>query len=455
MIVGWLPRAGLQVVTPNLGPGTVVRVTDSGVLVRLENFGLDVSLAVDELRPAVEEQRARLHETAGNQTRTRRGAQTVAPGRSAVEALRFGLVPEQSLEELTLGFSAMSHWVVDQLPHSHGDQPRLAAISGPFGTGKSHAMAVVRYVAKRERYITARVEVDGDAVSLSKPEQLLYQLWRTTRAYDFESSSPWLDIFLRAIEGGHPPPRTTSREPDRVGQNYALIRHLHHHEPARLREHHAELNHVLSSSNELTVSEVARLLGGKKYTQEGALALERLVSHKVAERARTFVEVLLGYAAVARLAGYRGLIVTVDEFEVERSRLRRAALDLLHQVLCALVVYPQEQMPSRHSPLGVIFATVGEDSHDGDTLIDFMLQKTGGQQWELLPWCRQQLLELAARIHVLYCGAYGLDMAFESSIADRVEQNLQEYGGDDSGKIRAFIKRYVGLLDARYGPPGA
>ena len=42
-----------------------------------------------------------------------------------------------------------------------------------------------------------------------------------------------------------------------------------------------------------------------------------LISSKVAERARAFVEALAGTAMVASKAGFHGLIVTIDEVEVE------------------------------------------------------------------------------------------------------------------------------------------
>jgi hypothetical protein len=61
---------------------------------------------------------------------------------------------------------------------------------------------------------------------------------------------------------------------------------------------------------------------------------------------------------------------------------------------------------------------------------------------------------LAARIHRLYA-AYALDREFDPALVKRIEARFADEGLDESGLIRAFIKRYVGARDAPYGPPAA
>jgi len=42
-----------------------------------------------------------------------------------------------------------------------------------------------------------------------------------------------------------------------------------------------------------------------------------MVSRTVQARGMDLVESLAGHAALARLAGFKGLVVTIDEFEIE------------------------------------------------------------------------------------------------------------------------------------------
>ena len=84
-----------------------------------------------------------------------------------------------------------------------------------------------------------------------------------------------------------------------------------------------------------------------------------------------------------------------------------------------------------------------------------MLDATGGENYHLEPWPAGQRRELAARLHRLYAAAYALDREFAPALVERIEARFADEGLDESGLIRAFIKRYVGALDALYGPPAA
>ena len=452
----WAPRAGQRVVTAHFGPGVVTRATKGGALVRLEGLGgYEIEVAAGELSPA--------DGAAGERPAAAVGvaAPAAAPvagdlaARRAIEALRFGLVPHQYLEDLTLGFAELRDWTLRNFPAAHDDRPRVAAITGPFGTGKSHTMAVIRHLAGCEGYVTARVEVDGQQISLAKPETFLYQLWSTAAAPDLSSSTLLLDLYARAVAAGQPPPEVVpdgAGGGDRVRQNYTVVQHLHRR--GDLDNHGHALDAILSSSTEFNAAEVTRLIGGRIKTAEGSVAVKRMLGNSVRERPYDLVGSLAGHALVARLAGYRGLIVTIDEFEVEQVP-SRAGYERVKGALGVLTAYLQGRTEHRPAPLGLFFATVGEDEHGGDEVIRRMLDATGGDEHRLEPRPPAQRLELARRIHRLYCAAYAVDRDFDPAIVERIEQGFVEAGLDDSRLIRAFIKRYVGTLDARFGPPAS
>ena len=169
---------GDRVLTPDFGEGTVVRTTVDEIVVQMDDYG---SLELAYLPADLVLVKAR-DQTTGITAQEQTAAPIVdADGpltpdiqqrRAAVEALRFGLVPPSCIENVTAGFSYLERWILDRLPHLKGGAPTFSEVCGPFGTGKSHTMAVVRFVAEREGYATAQVEVDGRRISFSDPESL-------------------------------------------------------------------------------------------------------------------------------------------------------------------------------------------------------------------------------------------------------------------------------------------
>ena len=474
MAPSWTPRAGTRVTTAYFGPGVVTKPTKQGALVRLDGHGgYEIEVAAGELAPIDEgrgargegrqaEATGRDEPEASSPLAPRPSPLTPRPvpgelaARRAIEALRFGLVPQQHIEDLTLGFAELEAWALGRFPAARGDRPLVSAITGPFGTGKSHTMAVIRHLAQREGYVTARVEVDGQTISLAKPETFLYHLWGTTAARDWQSSTPLLDLYARAVDAGHPPPAIIPALPpgkiDRVRENYAIAQDLRRR--GQLDTHGDALDALLSSSAEFTAAEVSRLIGGWLKTPEGHIHVRRMLGNAVADRPYDLVGALAGHAVIAGLAGYRGLVVTIDEFEVEQVP-SRANYERVRQLLTVLTAYLRGETEHRAAPLGLFFATVGEDEHGGDAVIGAMLDATGGENYHLEPWPAGQWRELAARLHRLYAAAYALDREFDPALVERIEARFAEEGLDESGLIRAFIKRYVGALDALYGPPAA
>jgi hypothetical protein len=377
--------------------------------------------------------------------------------RKAVEALRFGIVPVAGIERLTLGFSALDKWVMSQLPHNGDGRPQVAEICGPFGTGKSHTMSAVRYLAEREGYLTARVEVDGTAVTLSDPGGLLYHLWATLNGQALESATPLMDVHLLARTKTASPSPVSLKAFERILSNYRTIdavRQLN-----LLDEFTHQLDAIASSNNETTPSALNAEIRAAASTKLAYGALQnlhihamRMVGMAVDERPRDFMESLLGYAHLATLAGFRGLVVTIDEFEVEyfltSSKLERVAalLTVMREAFRCTAKWSQV-------PLGVFIATVGQEGHVGDLIVGRLLEQTGGGRRNLRRWPNSELRTLAKMIHGIYCDAYGGHDPFDDCVVDHVEASLERGDAHGDGLIRAFVKRYVAALDVRNGPP--
>jgi len=446
-------QPGERVVVEEFGPGSVVAPTRIGALVILDEMaGLQLEFPLAQLcRVSGELPEAECAPGRVEQLGAASSALPVRGGRERqdLEALRFGLVPASCLAPLTLGFEDLQQWVISGLPVNHAGKPLVSCICGPFGTGKSHTMAVVRHVARSQGYLTASVDVDGTSISLSNPEPLLYQLWSSLSGPDFQTPTPVLDLYVKAIDAGHSAPRIGRYGDDRVRQNYQVVQSVRRQ--GFLDQHGDALDGILSSSPEFTASQVSAMLRKEAKLTTAESAVKRMVGARASDRPRDFVEALVGHTLVGTLAGFRGLVITIDEFEVEQSFLTPKTYARVEKLLETLAGYMAGKMKLQAAPLAVFLATVGEQQEQ--SILRHLVEHTQGNFYPLQPWHRDSLQDLGARINRVYQEAYALSDEIEEEVLATTLADLStEHLEDESGLIRAFIKRHLGVLDSHYGP---
>ncbi len=441
----WKPRVGMRVNHRILGWGEIIGLTSSEVRIRLDKYKRRVvQVKTNEVEPEDTEI------VSSDNIPMKKATDSTFPYRKAIDALRFGLVPEDFIEQLTIGFEDIEEWVLRRLPKANGDSPQVSEICGPFGSGKSHTMSVIRHIARKEGYATARVEVDGQNISLSNPEKLLCSLWSSLGATDFESPTPLLDIYIKAIERHNFPPRIAPRGIDRIHDNYSTIKLVK--ERGYLDKHGDALDAIISSSDEFTAQEVMGMLRKEPNIYGREVSVRRMIGQRVDDRPYDFVESLVGNAHIADLAGFNGLVVTIDEFEVER--VYSANFNRVIALLNVLSAYFQGNLMHKDYPVSIFFATVGQEGNRGDSFVDFLIESTDGDWYEIQEMSSLDRFELAKRMHELYAKAYQIEMLFNPDVTEEVERQTCDYGEGDSGIIRAFIKRYIATLDRVYGPSG-
>ena len=371
--------------------------------------------------------------------------------RQAVEALRFGLVPTARLERLTVGYNALESWIIELLPDTREGRPVAAEISGPFGTGKSHACAVVRHVARELNYIVANVEVDGRRVTLANPSILLNALTSTLHAQDLVSSTPIVELYLRALDTSKSPLRTTRAWHDRAHENFEFVR------LAKSRDAFPAIAHVvekiLSCSPNYTVAQARDEIAMDRVMYPAAVTLRPPVGRAVADRPAGFVQALVAIALAAQMAGYGGFVITIDEFEIERNlqpKERDRVRSLINE-LSGFITGRTDHMPA---PIAVFFASVGQDGHAGDAVISQLIRAGDGRRHELAPLSPAHRAELGTEVFKLYADVYGLAGELDERQITEVERSLADSGiVADSGVTRAFIKEFVASLDRAFGPP--
>ena len=241
--------------------------------------------------------------------------------RQALEALRLGVVPTAGLDSLTVARDAEIDAIRALLQQDRG----LLMLSGGYGTGKTHLIEVAENLALRANCLVARASFDPVEVPPSHPLRLYRALARGLRYPD--SNRQGLQPLLEAL----------------------AERPAHHRPGGRLA--HRYLTPAAWSQKfgdeELAQDMVAYVQGQLPQAQkrlDSQLRYHRWHGYKLLALPdyRSFGQImayLLGGIAVwAREAGYRGLLVLVDEAEyLERLRkvAREWATNVLRYLACA------------------------------------------------------------------------------------------------------------------------
>jgi hypothetical protein len=439
-------RRGMRVLTRKFGVGTIKTLDQVAAQVSLQDFGgLCVRLPVDELEPADPPP------AVPDPVPIRPVAD---PTRAALlrsaEALRFGIVPAEAISRVTVGFQEIESWVTGRLP-SNG-RPTVSEISGSFGTGKSHIMAAIRHIAASAGYVTASVEVDGSGVTLSDPGMLLFHLLGTIDSEKGLTATPMIELNQRACERGYQGTREALAGFARILANYDTVACLK--QAGDLDAFETTLDLLMAGSNDRPATDIRReiLLEASPGVNRFRIDPKRLVGVPVDERPIDFADCLLGYARLATRAGFKGLVVTLDEFEVE---YRAFGFKYVPPRVLTLVDVLSRRLASLEAtgPLALFIAAVGQGGEEGDAVVQQLLDAANGDRRRLRKWTSTSLRQLAKRVHKLYAEAYGLADAYDEKLTEQVERTIQDADVDDVGHVRAFVKSYVAELDRRFGPP--
>lgn len=375
-----------------------------------------------------------------------------------IDALRFGLVPTDYTSELTLGFESIKKWTESTLPHENRGSPSVHQIIGPFGEGKSHTLSIIRHLALQEGYLVGSVEVDGKEVSLSKPETFLFHLFSTLKGKNLNNAMPIIELYRKALRQNYKGPFIAkSGHVDRIHEMYNLIGILERY--GYLDDLGYLLEDVLTCSEDVTATDVKAILidETKERINRSDIRVYPLIGRNVQNRPDEFIEALVATALIGKLAGFQGLIVTVDECEVEEELLAGENKKRKEQVFNALLKYFSGVSNYVQSPLTLYFASV-PSQRDDSVQIDHIIEKSKGTHYSLTPFkgwdpSDMEQLTIVKRVHDIYKKSYGCNGASEEILYDKLKTIMVDSDIYDSGGIRFFIKRYISLLDSMYGPP--
>lgn len=454
------PAPGAPVVHDDFGPGVLREVVRGGraALVRFERFGdLDIQVparelrvlpfelpAVDEPPPAPAEHPAGVPEPAQLQL---------------LEALRMGTVPSEGLDLYTVGRERELAAVTADLEECAAAGGSARVILGDYGTGKTHLLECAATRALAEGFLVARAALDPVDVPASNPRRVYRPLMRDLAYPGGETARGLLPLLERARASAAA--RARFLEDDRHPYLTPALRLFDAVGP----EGAGPLCDWLEGSPQAHTPAL-----NARYRLHGPDRLPALLDYR--PWAHIYAHLLSGLAHMAHAAGWRGLVILLDEGELFRAlnAENRAYAERLFRALMAAAL-PADELPFRpdreprggrgyyrrlphrwtgHCPLYVVLAMT--PLSEADAVLAGLVGRE--RVTELSPLGVEEYRDLARRLVTLYAARHpplaGKVEALATLLGELIHTGLA------SGRFstpRTAVKFVLELLDlSRWTP---
>ena len=246
--------------------------------------------------------------------------------RQTLEALRFGIVPMQDVETLTIGLEAETVSLNRALARATERGGDVQVIIGDYGFGKSHFIELAARRALRQNFLVMVASLDLLEAPPNKPFEVYHALVKSLR-YPGLPQEQGLGHLVKQVAG----------QP-------ALLRELIDLSPVpEICPLAQGLSALHESTSQAVLDDVTGWWSGDihpaKALKPYIKKLQRL--YKVGATSRLYTYLLTGISEIATRSGYSGLAVLIDESEhysLLRSR-QRVRADAFFTALIASAVW--------------------------------------------------------------------------------------------------------------------
>lgn len=220
--------------------------------------------------------------------------------RQLLEALRIGVAPAQHIKELTIGLETERANVAEGLVAAHQAGGAVRAVIGEYGFGKTHLVELTAQDALERNFLVATASLDLGETPAHRGIAIYYSLMHSLRYPDTDERGlePLIDRALNTPSWREHLWTATTFENDPLDVGLYAISN--------------------TSSTRQRKAWREWLMGGRR-TKAMNKARPRGVRfpsiYTVGHNARQIAYLLSGVSVLARLAGYSGLCVLVDEAE--------------------------------------------------------------------------------------------------------------------------------------------
>ncbi len=219
--------------------------------------------------------------------------------RQTLESLRFGIVPVQDVETLTIGLETETTSLNRAIERSRDRGGEVMAVIGDYGYGKSHFIERAARRALRENFLVVNASLDLVEVPPSKPREIYRTLTASTRYPDSE-------------QRGLRPLLEKAHQKSQIIQSLARISPMGERCPLT-----NALNALTVCTSQSAYETIVQWISGQiKPTTEMRTFLKKPPTlYAAGEVARQYAYLLSGLSFLAVQLGYSGLAVLIDESE--------------------------------------------------------------------------------------------------------------------------------------------
>jgi hypothetical protein len=364
--------------------------------------------------------------------------------RKGIVALRLGQILENQILQLSVGTGQLETKLKNLVENAIRQEPSFLLVEGVWGGGKTHVLTLLKAIARKAKFTMSSVVMDGLAVSLSEPMQLMEE---TLNGLGFPQDlglQSLGDLLRNVVKAGKIPILKTKGASD-IGN---LLEKL----PLEVFDDPEALGHIQDYfSLSLSATQAKQRLKQLGYN---ASMLPTIRVIKLQDRTNAFCALIRNWANLVSAVGSHGILLVFDELDVEYAstaypdQLSAGRRDRRKQLLIKM-----KEITKQKTPLIIAFASApaGGDMDPENDAVEDILRVFGGAITHVkVPVPNQdELIELFRRLNGIYSQAYPcsrnlLTYDHLNSIMDGL---LYRYRREATPIPRQFVRSVLEALD--------
>lgn len=368
----------------------------------------------------------------------------VIAARKGIMALRLGQVLESQVLGLSVGTENLERELRRSVSMAIQDKTVFVLLDAAWGAGKTHALTMLQALARENKMAISCVVMDGVSASFTYPMELMSEVMSLLRFSDDPISCDLSYQLSKARK------QNIMDYLERRGAHF-ISDTLMSLPPVALDD-----NDVMDAicdflSLKASATHTNRELQKKSFYTK----LKTIKASKLADRASRFVALLKEWAIFASAMGCNGLLLVLDELDVEysHSTARSASANKLRLRRMELL---QELSQIRDAPLLVAFAAAPggfDENEQNDPVLDIMNCFSHRIKHIRIPALeKSDFRQLLSRLLNLYADAYHLEKSnFDENLTDGVFEELyHDYQRDSNAVTRRFVRSSIERMDISF-----
>jgi hypothetical protein len=377
------------------------------------------------------------------------------------ESLRKGLVPERGIDAFAVGIEKQRAEIHRQLEMAEAGEGTIKFLRGGYGCGKTFMARLAALDAQARGFATSFVVVSDNDLRFHRFDDVYRKVMTElgTASCPRGALGDILDRWIGRVEES----LVAAGEDERASDFDRRVRQRLDDDLASLTKGQApqDFIRVIQTIFELKqrgdVSEAGALISWLCGSGNVAASSKKVANIKGDIGSRAALDYLRGVLEIVKAAGYKGLLIVIDEAETilrMRADSRHKSLNGIRQIADASGAYPgllwvftgtPEFFDTRHGVAGLA------PLHDR---IRFLKQGRFASlrqaQLELVPFDADRLRSVALRLRELFptIDRGRLDRNVSAEFIDRlVEQVTAGFRGDVGVVPRQFLREFVTQMD--------